>query len=238
MSAGATITPAVEISTDRRSAGRLVVVATAYLAIVLFAAIYPLVSPLRDYWSPPVSITDQAMNLVTGLLWFAVLLVSVRRNPDGRLWKLIFLSMALQRISVLTYVPNSLVFSVGRAMDEVAVAILVHLLVAFPTGYLRDRFDRVVVGLGYVLLVAWTATEVFLAGDWWRLACDPECIRNVLIVWPNDALYEWLRNAMAGVFVLLVIPLVLVALWRHWRAAGSAARRALLPLVVAAPSGS
>ena len=52
---------------------------------------------------------------------------------------------------------------------------------------------------------------------------------------PNEELYNWLRNAIAVAFCLVVLPLVVVALWRHWRAAAPAARRTLLPLVVGVP---
>jgi signal transduction histidine kinase len=235
MSAGAAITPVVEIASDRMSTVRVVAVAVAYLVIVLFGAIYPLVSPLRDFWQAPVSTADQTADLVTGLLWFGVLLVTVRRQPYGRLWKLIFLAMTLQRIEALEFIPNSLVFSLSRALEQVGIAVLIHLIVAFPTGYLRLRFDRLVVGSGYMLVGLWTAVQFLLVGDWFQLGCDPECIRNVIVVWPNEALYELLRNVIAGVFVFAVIPLVLVAIWRHWRAAGTAARRVLLPVVVAVP---
>jgi signal transduction histidine kinase len=235
MSASAATRPVVDVVSDRASTGRLLLVAAAYLGIVLFAAVYPLISPLSDYWNAPVSVADQAVDLLGGLLWFAVLLVSYRRQPHGRLWKLIFLAMALQRVGALEYVPQSLIFSLARATDTLGIAVLMHLLVAFPTGYLRDRFDRLVVGLAYVLAGAFTATELLFAGDWWRLACNPDCIRNLIVVLPDQAVFDTLRDAITATFVLIVIPLVFVAIARHWRAAGSAARRVLMPLVVAVP---
>lgn len=235
MSAGTATAPSVEIASDRATTGRLVTVAAAYLTIVLFAAVYPLVSPLRDYWNAPVSAVDQAVDLIGALLWFAVLLVTFRRQPHGRLWKLIFLTMALQRIGSIAYVPNSVVFSVGRALEQVGIVVLIQLLVAFPSGYLRDRFDRAVVGLAYVLVAVWVATQLLFVGDYWRLACDPECIHNVIVIWPNEALEAAMRNILAAAFVLVEIPLVFVAIGRHWRVAGPAARRVLLPLVVAVP---
>src|SRR5262245_2517472 len=118
MTAGAATAPVVEIATGRASTSRLLTVAVAYLAMVLFAAVYPLVSPLRDYWNAPVSATDQLVDLIGGLLWFAVLMVSLDRQPQGRLWKLIFLTMALARIPALAYVPNSIVFSLARAFHQ------------------------------------------------------------------------------------------------------------------------
>ncbi len=212
----------------------MAIVTLVYLAIVLAAAIYPLVSPLRDYWNAPVRPAAQAADAATALIWLAVLLVSMARQPDGRLWKLIFLVMVTQRIGALEYVPNSLVWSVARATDVLGLAVFVNLLVAFPSGYLRDRFDRLVVGWVYVLVAAWTLVQLVLTGEW-TVACVPECVGNVFVIWSDGELYDWLRNVIASVGTLTLFPLVLVALWRHWRAAGAAARRTLLPLIVAAP---
>ena len=91
----------------------MAIVTLVYLAIVLAGAIYPLVSPLRDFWNAPVA-PRAGGRRPTGLTWLAILLVSMARQPDGRLWKLIFLLMVTQRIEALEYVPNSLVWSVAR----------------------------------------------------------------------------------------------------------------------------
>jgi len=235
MSTQAAIAPATETRLARASTSWMAIVTIAYLAIVLAAAVYPLASPLSDYWNAPVSPLQQGVDALTAVIWLAVLLVSMARQPGGRFWKLIFLVMVTQRIEALEYVPNSLVWSVARVTDQVGIALLVQLLVAFPSGYLRDRFDRRVVGLAYLLIAAWTLKELLFVGDWWRVGCNPECVRNVFVFWPDDALYNWLRNVIASISAFAVVPLVILAVWRHWRAAGTAARRTLLPLIVAVP---
>jgi signal transduction histidine kinase len=235
MSAEAAIVPATEVRSPRASVGRIVVVAAAYMAIVIAAAIYPLISPLGDIWNAPVSSVEKADDVLSGLLWLAILLVSIVRQPDGRLWKLIFLALATQRVEALEYVPNSVVWSVARVAERVGVGVFVQLLLSFPTGHLRDRFDRLVVGLAYVLSAAWALDEFLFVGDWFHLACDPDCVQNVFVVWPDSDLHDWLRNVIVSAFCLFVIPLVIVGLWRHWRAAAAAARRTLLPLVVGVP---
>ena len=42
-------------------------------------------------------------------------------------------------------------YTVGLAFDLLLAALLVHLFLAFPTGRLRRRFERVVVAAGYFL---------------------------------------------------------------------------------------
>ena len=235
MSTQAAIATAAQTRPARASVGQLAVVTLVYLAIVLAAAIYPLVSPLREHWNVPVSPLEQAANAMTSVVWLAILLVSMARQPDGRLWKLIFLVMVTQRIEAIEYVPDSLVWSLARVVDLIWIPLFIHLLVAFPSGHLHDRFDRFVVGWVYLLMGVWVLIQLLLVGDWWNVGCNPECVRNILVFWPNDVLYEWLRNAIAAITSLTLFPLVIVALWRHWRAAGAAARRTLLPLVVAVP---
>jgi signal transduction histidine kinase len=234
MSAQAVTTPAVEVRSQRASVGRMVIVAVAYLAILVALAAYPLASPLRDIWKP-VSPFGTAADTLVWLLWLAVLLGSFARQPEGRLWKLIFLMMVTQHVGALEFVPNSIVSSLARVTGLLGVGVFVQFLVAFPTGYLRVRFDRFVVGLAYGLAVAYELNEILLVGDWWQLGCNPDCVHNAFVLWPNQELYERLRDVIVTGFCLVLIPLVIVALWRHWRAAASAARRTLLPLVVGAP---
>ena len=233
MTVGAAIAPVAGY--DRRQrASRMMVVGVAYVAVVAAGAIYPLVSPLRDFWNalPPPEI---AANALAGLVWLPILLVSLARQPNGRLWKLIFLLGVTWRIDALEYVPSSVVFSAARASDVAALAVFVHLVVSFPSGELRGRFDRRVVAYGYALVIIWTLKEILFAGDWWEIGCNPDCIRNAFLLWPNPDLYEWLRNALALLASVTLFPLVIVAIWRHWRGATQPARRALLPLIVGIP---
>ena len=90
---------------------------------------------------------------MNGAVWLAVLLIVLVRQPDGRLWKLIFVWSLASRIYAFSYVPNSLVWSVARPLEILAIAAYVHLAIAYPTGYLRGRFDRGVVVYVYALLV-------------------------------------------------------------------------------------
>ena len=224
MSAHAAIAPAAEIGTGRASAGRMVIIAGVYLAMVIPAVVYPLVSPLRT-----------AAELLPWLLWLAVLLGSFARQPDGRIWKLIFLMMVTQHVTALEYVPNAIVANLARVTGVLGVGVYVQFLVTFPTAYIRDRFDRFVVGLTYGLAVAFGLNELFFVGNWVQLGCNPDCMQNAFIIWPNAELYDWLKNVIVAGFCLVVIPLTIAALWRHWRVAAGVARRTLLPIVVGAP---
>ena len=101
--------------------------------------------------------------------------------------------------------------------EQISVGVFVQFLVTFPTGYVRDRFDRFVVGLAYALVAAWTLNELIFVGDWFEILCDPDCVRNVFVIWPDGERYDWLKNVVVACFCLVLIPLIIVALWRHWR---------------------
>ena len=116
MTVGAAIAPVAGYD-GRQRASRMIVVGVAYVAVVAAGAIYPLVSPLRDFWNalPPPEI---AANALGGLVWLPILLVAIARQPNGRLWKLIVLLAGVLRIDALEYVPNSVVFSLARAGER------------------------------------------------------------------------------------------------------------------------
>jgi signal transduction histidine kinase len=224
MSAHAAIAPAAEFRARRASPVRMAVIAGVYLAIVVPAVVYPLVSPLRT-----------AAELLPRLLWLAVMLGSFARQPDGRIWKLIFLMAVAERVVALEYVPNSIVANLARVTWVLGVGVSAQFLLTFPTGYIRDRFDSFVVGLTYGVAVAFELNELLFAGDWVALGCNPDCLGNAFIIWPNAELHDWLENLIVSGYCLVVIPLIIVALWRHWRVAAGVARRTLLPIVVGGP---
>ena len=162
-----------------------------------------------------------------------MLLIVFVRQPDGRLWKLIFVWSLASRIYAFSYVPDSLVWSIARPLEILAIAAYVHLAIAYPTGYLRNRFDRAVVMYVYALLVG----QALLAHPFWEVtvACIPDCVSNVFVVWPNEEIYGVIANGTMVVRRRDGRPADPVALWRHWRDASPAGRRALLPVVVAFP---
>jgi signal transduction histidine kinase len=234
MSAPVATVPTAEIRAQGLPVGRMAIVTVVYLTIVIAAATYPLVSPLRDYVGSPVTPLEQSVHAITAVIWLVPVLVSMARQPHGRLWKLMFLAVVSQWFDVLRYVPDSLAWSVANVIWPLGLGVLVHLLVAFPTGYLRARFDRAVVLLGYAIVIGWSLVELFLTGDR-TIVCLPDCVRNLFVIWSDPQLYAWLGNVFTIFVAAVLFPLVLAVLWRHWRSAGAVARRTLLPLVVAVP---
>jgi signal transduction histidine kinase len=233
MSVDGTLAPRVGLAATRATALTVAVVAVLGTAVIAVAAIYPFVSPLRESVVNPLPPTVAASEVVAGIAWMLVLLVSLVRDPRGRLWKLILLLLIADRIDTLGYVPDSLVWSVARVTDALGVPVAVWLVLAYPSGRLRTRYDRGVVAFVWLVYAAWVLKEVVLAGDWWALGCAPDCVHNLIVIAPDPELHELATNGILVILAAVVAPLLLIGLWRHWRAAGAAGRRTLLPVVAA-----
>jgi signal transduction histidine kinase len=186
---------------------------------------------LAATWSP----VSQAWFFFVELLWVAAMLVTYRRAPQGPMWKLFLIYQVVGTIGVIWVVPTSLTWTLSQLTIGVGSVVFVHLVLAFPSGRLTDRYDRILVGGAYALLavtrlvwlVVWSPSE---ATD--KVGFSP---RNPYVLWP-DATIAWLFGPIAIVAIAgLLYVAMLVGLWRHWKRASPAVRRALLPITVAAP---
>jgi signal transduction histidine kinase len=186
---------------------------------------------LDPTWSPVV----QSWFLLVDLLWVAAMLVTYRRDPSGPMWKLFLVYQAVATFGVIWVVPTSLTWTLSQLSIGIGSVVFVHLVLAFPSGRLTDRYDRLLVLGAYVLILvtrlAWLVVwSPGLSVD--KVGFSP---RNPYVIWPNEDL-AWAFGPGAIVLIAAFLYVaVLVGLWRHWQRASPALRRALLPITVAAP---
>jgi signal transduction histidine kinase len=187
--------------------------------------------PHEPAWSP----LSQAWFFLVELLWVAAMLVTYRRDPGGPMWKLFLLYQVVGTVGVIWIIPTSLTWTLSQLSIGLGSVVFVHLVLAFPSGRLTDRYDRILVGGAYGLLaitrLAWLV--VWSPGpaiD--KVGFSP---RNPYVLWPDDNLaWAFGPGAIVAIAALLYLAM-LVGLWRHWQRATPALRRALLPITVAAP---
>ena len=208
----------------------MAVLAGVYLVIVITATLLPFFSPLR--LNPVVTPAYQGARLVAWIVWLVAILVVLVRQPDNPLWKLMFAHMVAAQIWVVSYVGESMTWSLSLTFADLWIATTVHVLLAFPSGRLRDRWDRALVAFFYVVVVG-SSVLAMLTWETHR-PCDPVCIRNLFVVWPSDDLHRFISQT-AVVILVAASPLLLVLMWRHWRAATPIRRQALLPIMVLLP---
>jgi len=129
-------------------------------------------------------------------------LVAWRRRPESRLGPLMVTAGFLSFASFLGWSSNDIVFTLGMVCDFLPPVVFLHVFLAFPTGRLRSRTERLVVASAYI------AAGLSLV----RLGLGAEAPRNVLAVADQPAAAEWLlvfqlltlsATSLAGIAVLL-----------------------------------
>ncbi len=108
--------------------------------------------------------------------------------------------------------------------------LLVHIALTYPSGRLRSRFDRVVLGTFYA-----EAAAVGLVGVLTFPRREPGCTRcpwTPLVV-PNRTVFT-ATNWLSDRSTIVLVPLFLAAVWLRWRLASQGERRELAPWWAAA----
>jgi signal transduction histidine kinase len=169
----------------------------------------------------------------------AVGLVAWRLHPQDRFARLLFGAGAMSCLTALSQSSDSVLYSVGRVSVWIAVAMLQHLMLTFPSGRLTARSDRrlmaVVWGLAGGLYVP-TALIVqhFPEPSPWAL-CDAACPANAFaLVHFGQSFVDDFVQPVREILTVLVGFAVAVALARRVRRSGPMGRRATVPVLAVA----
>jgi signal transduction histidine kinase len=211
--------------------GDLLLLAAVGVLLAAIAAFAPFIYPyaLRTPLNPAFATAA----FVGDLLWVAAMLATDWRDPRGRMWKLLLLSRVVATLSVLWVFNTSLTWTLWQLSVGFGTVVFAHLVLAFPSGRLASRYDRILIVIAYGILafsrVAWA-----LVWDPRSADCFPRCEVNPFLLWPNEQL-AWLFGPGLSALIPLLAVGVSVGLWRRWRHASPALRRTLLPVAVVAP---
>ena len=168
-----------------------------------------------------------ALGLSVGWSFIASGLVAWGRRPENRTGPLMVLVGFTWFINAVTASNSAWPFTVSVVFGDLFLAIFIHLLVAYPSGRLETRFEKIVVWTAY--LTALSARVILLLVSE-KPVCDG-CPRDTIVLWPSAAV----ANALTVVFDLMGFAIMIatvVILARHRRAASAAARRALDPVLI------
>ena len=156
------------------------------------------------------------------------------QRPDNRTGTLLIIVGFSWFLGALSTVDNAYVFTAGLVLGTLFTALLAHLLLAFPTGRLPERADRVIAATFYaVVLLGPTLAYLFDEGKLTDAVCDGPCPDNVLSVAPAQTLATVIAVAY-GLLATALAALVLARLVLRWRRASPALRRALSPVFATA----
>jgi signal transduction histidine kinase len=172
-----------------------------------------------------------ALIVLTGGSFIIAGLIARTRRPTNRTGLLLIAVGFSWLVTGLTGSDNSLLWSVGVAVSAIPAAYLIHLLIAYPSGRLQTRWERVVVVMGYVLVTV--AHFAHMPFDPDPLSClDTGCPSNALLVSDDETIRSVAVSVVQVVAVayLLAVIAVLAGRLQH---SSPAARRALAPVLFA-----
>ena len=111
-------------------------------------------------------------------------LYAVYRNPGGRFGWLLLLAGVLWSPTMLAESSDSVLYSIGRVSVWFAELLLIYLVLAFPTGRLVSRADRLLVRAGAVLVALYVVSA--LLGNYpepspWA-TCGTDCPANAFML--------------------------------------------------------
>ena len=133
--------------------------------------------------------------------------------------------------SCLTDAHQSLLFSIGTAVQSVYLVGFVYLVLTFPSGRLRTRLERLLVWSG-VGLVTFVALASLLFSDSGAALCS-SCPANAFEVTRSDTLANTLAQVeRIGRVSIVVLALALIV--ARWARSTAVQRRTVAPVVVAA----
>ena len=176
-----------------------------------------------DATNPRVTPAVAVLNALIVWSFVASGIVAWIGRPHNRIGLLMVGAGASWFLSALQGADVSVLFSVGLMAAVLPLGFLVHLVLAFPEGFLRSLPERVTVWIAYALASLLQVVGVLL------YAPAPELPENVFLVSASsaaDRIFQAVNVVGLGVAIAVV-----VILSRRWRTATAPARRAMAPVV-------
>jgi PAS domain S-box-containing protein len=171
-----------------------------------------------------------AQSILTALVCFTFVgtgVAAIRQRPYARFGLLLAAVGFASLVSTLHEANGASLYTLGVLASNVVFAVLVHALLAFPSGHLRSTFARVLAAAAYVDVLMLQAIAVLFDPLTRYHSQHPH---NVVLVASHSGLATALEEIEAGVAAAIAVAVV-VLLTRRVRSATAAARRQLVPVL-------
>jgi signal transduction histidine kinase len=202
-----------------------------WIAVAAAGAIFAVADVLVGaFWPYPIATFQVVVHVAVGMSWIGAGLVAWARHPKLRIGPL----MAAVGIAWYWQDPwwtGALPSTTYYLLDGIAVIAGLHAILAFPSGTLETRLDRLLVGSGYATVLIGNLAAA-LVGDPVRHGCL-QCGRNLLLVHFNPSAERAIGFVQAVCALIIGVATVSV-LARRWRVATSAGKAVLGPVLWAA----
>ncbi|MDP9399660.1 MAG: hypothetical protein M3P39_01620 [Actinomycetota bacterium] len=195
----------------RRPLPRLV----GLVAVALALALVPL-TLTSDHWGERANWA--VLGPLLGLSFVGAGLFAWERQRGLRVGALMVAVGVCALVAQLEVADADLLFTVGLAFDGVYVALVAHLLLAYPDGRLRSRGHRGLAAGAYA--VCGLNLPVLAVADPARAIPACACPQKLLLVQRDDGLHELLHDVQQLTGALLACAVVLVLVRRFRRPGG------------------
>jgi PAS domain S-box-containing protein len=156
-------------------------------------------------------------------------LIAMARRPENGTGRLLLTVCFGWLLSLLSASDDRALYTIGQASGALALAAVVHLVLAYPSGRLQTRIDRVVVTSGWTLAIVANVLDLLFVR---RPSDCPTCPTNALFVTDSKTAADAI-DTTANVIAALLIGTVVVVVARRYRAATPVARRLMRPIGIA-----
>ena len=168
-----------------------------------------------------------ALALAIGWGFISTGLYSWTRRPASNIGPLMIAVGFAGLLKALAFSGDSLIFTIGSLSEVLIYALLIHLLLSFPSGRLESGVDRLLVGVAY-----FNATVVqlaaFVLNDPVKDGC-PNCPANPLLIDHSQSAAGVINAAQLDIAVA-VFGAVVAVLYRRWRDSTASQRRGFAPV--------
>ena len=217
----------------RRRSGELAIAAAGVVLCAIAAAVTASGSTSQDAW-----LEAAARATIVGAP-IAVGLYARRLAPFRRFGTLLVAAGALVFVATLAEASSPGLHAIGRIGGWAVEPLLIYLILAFPSGRLRSRFDRRLVGL--FVLIAFTLflptallVERYPEPSTWT-SCHGGCPDNPLMVTASEpSLIEDVVRPLREILLILVLIAATMRVALRIRGASLLTRRTLSPVLLAA----
>jgi signal transduction histidine kinase len=207
---------------SRQLLAGLLLLGTALVTIQILA-------PFVSWWDEPVDVPRLLADAMSVAAFWFLGLYAFAKRPDNRVGSLMMAVAFAGWLTLVGWINNDLTYTVGVfVLENLWLAILAHLFLAFPTGRLSSRLDRTLV----IAVYAWWFASNMIRLSFLDFRANGWAFDNVFLIHPDNALADRLgtiNSTVSAGFALVF----LYALALHWRRATPTGRHVLFPVVLA-----
>ena len=163
------------------------------------------------------SATTLAANIVTGSVYVVTGLIAARKRPESRVGLLLGIAGLLYLAAMLNQSDVALIYTIGWLPYWIAMAVIGHIIITFPSGRIRAWTEGVIVGSNYVNGIVLTFVSLLFWSERVTFGCTT-CPSNLLMVSNDPALADRIGGLATWLGVATAVASVGILTYRWWRA--------------------